>query len=1028
MALADDINKLRQSGRDESKILEAVKAFAPQHSKDIDTLLQRGAAPNKILDAVSAHDAQTTADSQSGLFENTKGAMLQSLASPLQGVGESARQAGLTTAGDILKNAGDALVPDNYKTGQSTVMDSNESLGTRLKAAPQAMVEGAGGLATDLAAARLGAMGLGAAGSVFGPVGAGVGGVIGAGLGFGGSYVARNWGNTAQESADARTGQKNSEVTTSDKQKALATTAAEAALSRVGLNSALGGAVKGSVKELIPQIAGKVGKAAVVDAGTSGASDILHQGVIDPSNLTADHVLASSLLGGATGAVLRTGMGAHEVGSEKAKAKTFADLDPENGANLAKRFEGKDFETTKQAFDSVTSVENSLKSELSERQSAMGKKLTSLQERSGFKDDTHELVADAATKLTKGETLDQPTLTKLKDRLGDHHEDSAWLDTVNDYNSLNKLKKVGSYDKSNGGSFGGGITGSKAGAAVLNPFGAINKYIVGPAEIAHVGLGAAMPGAKIAAFDPTLGLGYLAAQYGLRKGASAIDSFRGVDNPTQHFMDRFGNTEAPTSDTMSKPSFRQEQVEQKAREAAAAEAEKVQASSEKQATKEQTASEKQAKKEADEKAAAEDKRVKEAAKAATDAAKAKARLDAKNERLQAAKDAKDQRLAEAQKKQQSPVDGLTKKDLSNWKEKWSTLTGFARLRQASEAAGERLSAKSEREQEAQAKSMSPVVEGMTNADLVSWRKKFGSIQNVENLKNQELGKQERAAKAEETAKATEQRKASAEDTAVVRKVAASYRIRRNTEALAESTKTKEEAAKTKASDAAIANSGRIWKLRKNSESSSVSDATLALKVAKLKQKYENDRNKFAAQESRIQERQAKTEAKETARQEAASKKDVERKEKQAQREDALKAKADSKNAKSEKAPKDESKAEPKAEKADTNLGDMIHVKVGNQTVSKSKDTIRNESAWKASVHKSMTIRHNVTESVKKIVGKEHHKDATEMLTRFNNAEGTSRHEAYMAAENFVNKLPEALQGKVFDAIDKPELWSTFKDK
>lgn len=987
MALADDINKLRQSGQDEGKILEAVKAFAPQHSKDIDTLLQRGAHPGKVLDAVSAHDTQSSAENKPGFFEKAKGAVLQSLASPLQGIGESARQAGFTDAGDTLKAVGDAVAPEDYQSGHSKVMDPNQSIGTRVSAAPQAIVEGAGGLATDLAAARLGAMGGGAAGSMFGPVGAGVGGVLGGATGFGGSYLARNWGNTAKEFADARTGKQDTEVTGADKAKALALSIPEAALSRVGLNSALGGAVKGSVKELIPQIAGKIGKAAVVDAATSGASDVLHQGAIDPSKLTVDQVVASTLLGGATGATLRTGVGAKEIGSERSKAKTFADLDPENGANLAKRFDGMSFDTTKEAFDSVSSVENSLKTELTQRSKALSPKLKDLQEQSGFKDDTHELVADVNSKLKGGEVVDKETLGKLKDRLGDHHEDSAWFDSVQDLNSLNKLKAIGNFD-TGAKTFGGGITGSKTGSAVLNPFGALNKYVVGPAEAIHAGLGAMVTGAKLAAFDPTLGMGYLLAQRGLRKGAGAIDSFRGVDNPTQHFMERFGNSEAPTSDTMSKPSFRQEQVEQKARELAAKQAEGEKA-------KEQATSDSVDARGRKAVSSAMDRVVKENETQAEQAVADKAAAEQKAQTAAIKNAAKVWKLRQSTEKAEADAKAKDSKDmLTQASKSW-------KIRKNTEAAEAAAQAARERQASADSKAL-------LNNVGASWRIR----------KNTEV--------AEAQAQTAQERQSLSDSKALLKNTSASWRLRKASEAAEAATQAKEEASNSAATKAAISNAGRIWKIRQASESASVSDATLALKVAKLKQKYENDRNKFAAQESRVQERQAKTEAKETARQEASAKKDAERKEKQAQRDDALKAKADSKNAKSENAPK----AEPKAEKAqaDTNVGDMVHVKVGNQTVSKSKDTIRNEAAWKASVHKSMTIRHHVTEAVKKIVGKEHHKDATEMLTRFNNAEGTSRHEAYMAAENFVNKLPEALQGKVFDAIDKPELWSTFKDK
>ena len=999
MDLEQSFNQYRQKGLDDSQILQGYKEFAPDSAKTIDGLTSKGIAPRKILDALTEYhkqEAQADPEANTPWYSRATKAVRQGIGSTLSGEGETLNQSGYELPGKLLKSAGKFVspAPGDYTPGGQTVFNSDKSLGARAGAVPYALAEGAPGLAQDLVAARYGAMAGGAAGGVAGaifppaefltvPGGAILGGLAG----LGGSMYARNFGNTAKEAADGRTGKENAEVTEDDKSKARKLLAAETALSAIGLKGALGSSVKGSVREMLPQVAKQVGLGAAADATTSAASDALHQAVIDPSKLTLDHVLASAALGGATGGAIRTVKGAAEIGGEKAKAATFADLDPENGANLAKRFDGKDFKTTKQAFDSVTSVENSLKSELSERQSAMGNKLTSLQEKSGFKDDTHELVADATTKLTKGETLDELTLAKLKERLGDHHEDSSWLDTVSDYNSLNKLKAIGNYSKEKGGSFGGGITGSKTGQAVLNPFGTLNKWL-GGVDIAASGLHGISTGALPNMLHPLAGAGYLLAQHGVKSAARSIDSFRGVDNPTQHFMERFGNSEAPTSDTMSKPSFRQEQVEQKARELAAKQAEGEKA-------KEQATSDSVDARGRKAVSSAMDRVVKENETQAEQAVADKAAAEQKAQTAAIKNAAKVWKLRQSTEKAEADAKAKDSKDtLTQASKSW-------KIRKNTEAAEAAAQAARERQASADSKAL-------LNNVGASWRIR----------KNTEV--------AEAQAQTAQERQSLSDSKALLKNTSASWRLRKASEAAEAATQAKEEASNSAATKAAISNAGRIWKIRQASESASVSDATLALKVAKLKQKYENDRNKFAAQESRVQERQAKTEAKETARQEASAKKDAERKEKQAQRDDALKAKADSKNAKSENAPK----AEPKAEKAqaDTNVGDMVHVKVGNQTVSKSKDTIRNEAAWKASVHKSMTIRHHVTEAVKKIVGKEHHKDATEMLTRFNNAEGTSRHEAYMAAENFVNKLPEALQGKVFDAIDKPELWSTFKDK
>ena len=233
--------------------------------------------------------------------------------------------------------------PDGYVPASES-MGKGETWGQWFKALPYRVAEASPGIAQDLSAGAAGAE-IGALGGPLAEVTSPLGGLIG----FGGSYLARNFGNDANANAAARSGQPGTAPNADDKARALAQGAAGALLSRIGLNAA-GGTVLKAGEGLTSGLIAQAAKGAASDAATSAASDVVHQALTPNASPDVNSLLNAAALGAVTGAGVR---GLHGV-ADVANAAKFSGLDPEVAQRLANRLQTEDTSSPEASFTVVS--------------------------------------------------------------------------------------------------------------------------------------------------------------------------------------------------------------------------------------------------------------------------------------------------------------------------------------------------------------------------------------------------------------------------------------------------------------------------------------------------------------------------------------------------------------------------------------------------------------------------------------------------------------------------------------------------
>lgn len=580
MSLADDIAAARQGGRSDSQILDAYKAFDPSKAAEIQGAIDAGHSPSDVLDALGAYDAQygNHVENQS-LLQKGIGALRQGVSDELSGISNTSKLAnangvsvpdGVSSALD--QGAGIAKPDAPYQPANAGLGDTSKTLLDRAGYIPRAMVEGAPGMATDLAAGGVGARVGGAIGMLGGPLAeltVPAGAAIGGALGFGGSYALRNFGNDAKSAAVARTGDQTAQPNTDDMQRAALADAMGAGLSRVGLKAGLGGDLTKTGGSVALNALTGAGKAAAVDGLTSAAQDAAHTAIIDQKNPLDDPtgLGLSALQGAATGTTLR----AVPTARDAVQAAKFSDIDLDMGSTLATLYQGKDFSNTSKAFDAVNSVDNHLNDQASYWQTKAAPQLKALQDANGHTDDTDLLLRGVRTDIGNGTLVPSARLDDLDERLGDFHEGANLVNTLRLQNSQNLIKQAGNFDTDKG-TFGGGIASTDLFSKYINPTSQVGS------KAGLVGALSYLTGGHVPVIGhalPTIGAASLIGQLGLMGAAKGVDRLIGNDNPLKSFNAKFGGdaTSAPATPSdhtiQGLPSFTQTLADHKAQEAQA---------------------------------------------------------------------------------------------------------------------------------------------------------------------------------------------------------------------------------------------------------------------------------------------------------------------------------------------------------------------------------------------------------------------------------------------------------------------------
>lgn len=548
MITADELTQLRKSGAADADILTKYREFDPQHDSDIDTLLKRGETPGAILDGLSRFTAggneapKEDRMASKGVLEKTRGALQFGASNLLAGLSATAKHSGFKGTADVLQSGAKSLAPTDYEAaGSKFDVTSPSTYGY----APRALLEGAPGVITDLAA--------GAAGGVAGPAGAA--------SAFMASNAARNFGSNVDARMENQSPGANPSV--GDYLASGGATAAEAVLSRVGLNPALNGVAKGAGMKAVAQVPGLIAKAAGADAAAGAAGDVVNQvgrtaGTEQGLSVNPKEALNASALAGATGGTIRAARGVGDV----TNAVRFKDVDDAAAARVVERMDRLQADTgsPEKAYKSVEIARKSLDTEIADAHSVI-KPLLKSKGNDTDTDNTRVLVKDTLTVLKNGGDAPEGALTEIKSRLGDTDEGFRFVSLLEDRQALNNLMSQGRYEKSADkpqGYFGGGITSTRISDNALDPTAILKSKL---------GLGAAGSGIAGLSFAGQLGAiapimaKVAAAQTALYGGARAIDSATGLKNPAKEFMNRFrGDTEAPQADL---PSFRQEALDAK---------------------------------------------------------------------------------------------------------------------------------------------------------------------------------------------------------------------------------------------------------------------------------------------------------------------------------------------------------------------------------------------------------------------------------------------------------------------------------
>jgi hypothetical protein len=332
----------------------------------------------------------------------------------------------------------------------------------------------------------------------------------------------------------------NATPSTMDYVKGIGNAGVQAGLAKVGFGGA-SGAIGSTADSALAKAAG-IAKAAGTGALAVGAGDLANKGIIEGQLPSADELATSALAGGVGAGALR---GIGEAVPSRPTLK-FADIDPANGANLAEHFNGLDTSTPEASYEAVNQVEGKLQNLIKTEPDTQAQ-LNFLEKQPGYDADIRQKLNGVRDQLKDGQVVDPQAISDIGDALrpiapvGDEpqnmvaRQSDKLVQSLQDYNSLNKVKLAGAYDPQ-AGTFGnkvttlGAIANSKALTPRWNPYhmgleGMALHYLTGMAGVPSVAVAAGIP----------------AAQAIVRSGVRGLDGALGMrSNPLEQFTSRFG--------------------------------------------------------------------------------------------------------------------------------------------------------------------------------------------------------------------------------------------------------------------------------------------------------------------------------------------------------------------------------------------------------------------------------------------------------------------------------------------------------
>lgn len=506
------------------------------------------AAYKAFAEAMQIDDAVPKGEGD-GILRTMGKALQHGVAAQVDGYGNTARAAGATDVGKGVNSIGAGLAPKNYETASDKVGLNPKTWGN----VPQAIVESAPGLATDIAAGGAG----GLAGSIFGPIGTAVGGLGG----FGASFAARQFGNNVKDRVKTNDPTKDIEDATSNDMKiAGLSTAGEAALNRVGLGKALSSVPKGAGLSAVAQIPGQIAKSAGAEAVGGAAGNVVNQigrtaGTEQGLSIDPNEVGSAGVLGGAAGAAVRGARAPKDL-SQASRLSGFQ-ADPDSTARVVGKLGESEggVSSPKDAFRAVDNIQRDL---IEQRKTAQ----SSAKEFLNSQDSHRELVQKNIKRLEEGQLLTSREMNKLEAALGQHADTAPLLDNIRDQNTVNRLKRLGNFDEKSE-TFGGGLQNTAIGR-MTNPLKLKSLGAGGIAEAAMALAPKVVGGAVGLPTGAIAGAG-VAANLGMR----GIDAMRGTKNPTAELVNRFSDMGQPEAPAQNLPSY--ESPARMAREAAARE-------------------------------------------------------------------------------------------------------------------------------------------------------------------------------------------------------------------------------------------------------------------------------------------------------------------------------------------------------------------------------------------------------------------------------------------------------------------------
>ena len=523
-----DITGARQAGYSDAEIVSHLST--DDSSKfDFKAAEKAGYSPTEIVEHLGAKENASTG--ATGLVN----ALKHGAASIPGGIGKTFEQTvGKGEVSEALKSGATKLNPGNYEPVGSIIdapaKDEAKTLGIghnllariNWSKIPRAVAEGAAPLATDVVAQR-------ALSRVAGP------------LGGAASYALRNYGQNAEDAADARGGAPGTEVTTADRIRAVGTTASQALLQTLPVNRLVGKSVPAAANV---GMAGAIesGKNLLKTAGIAGATGVAQDAVGQVGNTVGtdggtkynpEQGISTGITGAATAGLMASPRALRDA-TRAGELSKFSEHSKEDLAATANRLienaktaEGKDGDLTnsKVQFHAIEQAESNIKSELA----AATKNLTV---------PLNEEATGALKRASEGATLSAKELKTITEATKADPNGASVASLAHQATALGKVKTLGHFDTTSE-KFIGGTAHYAAGKirALSNPIGYLTAGALGASGLA-AGAGAAMAyGPQALAALPALG-----GAYGV---ARMVDRFTGKRAPGDMFAKRFADPSVP---------------------------------------------------------------------------------------------------------------------------------------------------------------------------------------------------------------------------------------------------------------------------------------------------------------------------------------------------------------------------------------------------------------------------------------------------------------------------------------------------